>query len=135
MGHVTMENRHGLAVAAVVTKADGTAERGAAHAMLKAKRKAVGHRITAGADKAYDTKAMLKTRVPSTSRRMQPFIWVFVGLVCAICGYFLQAIGAQKIENEWRLSGKVFSIVGCLMFCGAPLLTIFGWLHWGWGLL
>jgi hypothetical protein len=56
MGHVTMENRHGLAVAGVVTKADGTAERRAAQAMLKAKRKAVGHRITAGADKAYDTK-------------------------------------------------------------------------------
>ena len=57
MGHVTMENRHGLAVAGTVTKADGTAERRASHAMLKAKRKAVGHRITAGADKAYDTKA------------------------------------------------------------------------------
>jgi transposase len=56
MGHVTMENRHGLAVAGVVTKADGTAERRASHAMLKGKRKAVGHRITAGADKAYDTK-------------------------------------------------------------------------------
>jgi transposase len=56
MGHVTMENRHGLAVAGTVTKADGTAERRASHAMLKAKRKAVGHRITAGADKAYDTK-------------------------------------------------------------------------------
>ena len=56
MGHVTMENRHGLAVAGVVTKADGTAERRASQAMLKAKRKAVGHRITAGADKAYDTK-------------------------------------------------------------------------------
>ena len=27
MGHVTMENRHGLAVAGTVTKADGTAER------------------------------------------------------------------------------------------------------------
>src|SRR5256885_9176926 len=27
LGHVTMENRHGLAVAGVVTKADGTAER------------------------------------------------------------------------------------------------------------
>src|ERR1700732_1389155 len=50
------ENRHGLAVAGVVTKADGTAERRASQAMLKAKRKAVGHRITAGADKAYDTK-------------------------------------------------------------------------------
>jgi len=56
MGHVTMENRHGLAVAGVVTKADGTAERRASQAMRKAKRKAVGHRITAGADKAYDTK-------------------------------------------------------------------------------
>ena len=56
MGHVTMENRHGLAVAGTVTKADGTAERRASQAMLKAKRKAVGHRITAGADKAYDTK-------------------------------------------------------------------------------
>ena len=53
MGHVTL---HGLAVAGVVTKADGPAERHAAQAMLKAKRKAVGHRITAGADKAYDTK-------------------------------------------------------------------------------
>jgi transposase len=56
MGHVTMENRHGLAVAGVVAKADGTAERRASQAMLKAKRKAVGHRITVGADKAYDTK-------------------------------------------------------------------------------
>jgi hypothetical protein len=56
MGHVTMENRHGLAVAGTVTKADGTAERRASQAMLKAKRKAVGHRITVGADKAYDTK-------------------------------------------------------------------------------
>ena len=56
MGHVTMENRHGLAEAGTVTKADGTAERRASQAMLKAKRKAVGHRITVGADKAYDTK-------------------------------------------------------------------------------
>ena len=56
MGHVTMENRHGLAVAGTVTKVDGTAERRASQSMLKAKRKAVGHRITVGADKAYDTK-------------------------------------------------------------------------------
>jgi hypothetical protein len=37
-------------------KAGGTAERDAAQAMLRAKRKAVGDRITAGADKAYDAK-------------------------------------------------------------------------------
>ena len=45
-----------LAVAGVVTAADGTAERSAAQLMLKAKRKTMRHRITVGADKAYDTK-------------------------------------------------------------------------------
>ena len=53
MGHVTMENRHGLAVAGMVTQA--TAERRASEIMLKAKSKAAGRRITAGEDKAYDT--------------------------------------------------------------------------------
>jgi transposase len=55
MGHVTMENRHGLAVAGLVTSADGTAERRASELMLKARRKVAGHRITVGEDKAYDT--------------------------------------------------------------------------------
>src|ERR1700757_3696847 len=55
MGHATMENRHGLAVAGMVTLANGTAERRASEAMLKAKSKEVGHRITVGEDKAYDT--------------------------------------------------------------------------------
>jgi len=55
MGHATMENRHGLAVAGMVTHATGTAERRASEAMLKTKAREVGHRITAGADKAYDT--------------------------------------------------------------------------------
>jgi hypothetical protein len=55
MGHVTMENRHGLAVAGMVTHANGAAERRASEIMLKAKSKAAGRRITAGEDKAYDT--------------------------------------------------------------------------------
>jgi transposase len=55
MGHATMENRHGLAVAGMVTHANGTAERRAAEIMLKAKSKAAGHRLTVGEDKAYDT--------------------------------------------------------------------------------
>ena len=57
MGHATMENRNGLAVAGRVTHADGTAERRASEAMLKARRKAAGRPITAGEDKAYDTAA------------------------------------------------------------------------------
>jgi transposase len=55
MGHATMENRHGLAVAGRVTHATGTAERRASERMLKNKAREVGHRVTAGEDKAYDT--------------------------------------------------------------------------------
>ena len=55
MGHVTMENRHGLAVFGMVTHANGTAERRASEIMLKARSKDAGRRITAGEDKAYDT--------------------------------------------------------------------------------
>jgi hypothetical protein len=53
MGHVLMENRNGLVVDAMLTHATGTAEREAALAMLA--RMAGRHRITLGADKAYDT--------------------------------------------------------------------------------
>ena len=55
MGHVTMENRHGLAVAGMLSKATGTAERRASEAMLAVRRKLAGRRITVGEDKAYDT--------------------------------------------------------------------------------
>jgi transposase len=55
MGHVTMENRHGLAVTGLLSKATGKAERWAAEAMLAARRKLAGRRITVGEDKAYDT--------------------------------------------------------------------------------
>jgi transposase len=55
MGHVTMENRHGLAVAGMVTAASGTAEREASEAMLKTKARQAARRITVGEDKAYDT--------------------------------------------------------------------------------
>ena len=53
LGHVVMENRSGLVVAASLTPATGTAEREAAVAMVEA----LGgdQRITLGADKAYDT--------------------------------------------------------------------------------
>ncbi len=53
MGHVLMENRNGLVVEASVTHATGTAEREAAVALFGEMEG--GHRITLGADKAYDT--------------------------------------------------------------------------------
>jgi transposase len=54
LGHVLMENRHGLVVDARLTLATGTAEREAAAAMVG--ERAGGHRITLAGDKNYDTK-------------------------------------------------------------------------------
>ena len=50
LGHVLMENRHGLVVDTRVTQATGTAERDAAAEMLQ------DRRGTVGGDKAYDTR-------------------------------------------------------------------------------
>ena len=53
-GHVLMENRNGLVVDVEVLQANGTAERDAALVMIEAI--PGDHRVTVGADKAYDTK-------------------------------------------------------------------------------
>jgi transposase len=57
MGHLLMENRSGLVVDATLGEATGTAEREAALAMLGAI--AGRHRVTLGADKAYDVAAFV----------------------------------------------------------------------------
>jgi transposase len=54
-GHVLMENRHGLCVDVLVTRATGTAEREAALTMLRRQRRNGIRRRTLGVDKAYDT--------------------------------------------------------------------------------
>ena len=53
MGHVVMENRNGLVVAAEMTQASGTGEREAAIAMVEDL--PGSQRVTLAADKAYDT--------------------------------------------------------------------------------
>jgi transposase len=54
LGHVLMENRHGLVVDAMATTADGTAERDAAMLLLHAQPRR--RRRTLGADKHFDTR-------------------------------------------------------------------------------
>lgn len=57
MGHTLTDNRHGLVVNAMVTHADGYAEREAAKAMIRDARQAVADpetEVTLGADKGYD---------------------------------------------------------------------------------
>ena len=56
IGHAVMENCSKLAVAGLITHADGKAERVASLKMLKKIARKKKRRITAGEDKAYDTR-------------------------------------------------------------------------------
>jgi transposase len=58
LGHVLIENRNGFAVGGCVTQANSYAERDAALAMLE--ELPIHHRITLGADKAYDVKSFVE---------------------------------------------------------------------------
>jgi transposase len=66
LGHVLMENRHGLIVDAMLTQADGTAERDAALLMLyqqwrKRRQRRRCRPMSIAADKAYDTHDFVQT--------------------------------------------------------------------------
>ena len=61
LGHALVENRNGLIAAAMVTQADGYAERDAALLMLQQKQEGCSRRITVGADKAYDSEDFVRT--------------------------------------------------------------------------
>jgi hypothetical protein len=57
LGHLLMENRHGLVIDVKVTQATGTAEQEAAIELVDAL--AGSQRITLGADKNYDTRGFV----------------------------------------------------------------------------
>ena len=61
LGHLLIENRHGLIADAMATQADGRAERDAGLLMLHAQwQRAPWHRRTIGADKAYDVREFIE---------------------------------------------------------------------------
>jgi transposase len=63
MGHTLSDNRHGLVASAVVTVADGHAEREAAKAMINDARQALDDEattLTLGADKGYDAQEFIE---------------------------------------------------------------------------
>jgi len=60
MGHVLMDNRHGLASNGRLTQATGTAERDTAKRLIQKLPNRRNDRVTVGADKLYDTKKFVK---------------------------------------------------------------------------
>jgi transposase len=69
LGHLLIENRHGLIADAMATQADGYAERDAGLLMLHAQwQRAPGRRRTVGADKGYDIRDFVEvTRALGTT--------------------------------------------------------------------
>jgi transposase len=69
LGHLLIENRHGLIADAMATTADGRAEREAGLLLLHAQwERAPGRRRTVGADKAYDVREFVDlTRATGTT--------------------------------------------------------------------
>lgn len=106
-GHLLMENRNGLVIDTRLTPATGTAERDAAIAMLN--EVPGGHRITVGADKAYDTAdfvAQLRamTVTPHVARNINAHRGSNIdGRTTRHAGYELSQVIRKRIEeaNGW----------------------------------
>ena len=113
MGHVLMENRNGLAVDARLTRATGTAEREATLAILD--RRKTGHRITLGADKAYDVTAFVEDL---RRRQVTPHI--------AIDG----RVSKHGVVRRTAVDGRTTRHVGyrASQICRKRIEEVFGWI-------
>jgi transposase len=113
MGHVLMENRNGLAVAADVTRATGTAEREAALALVDIYRSSE-RRLTLGADKAYDVKDFVGAL---RERKVTPHI--------AIDGHVTKTGKRRSTAIDARTLRHIG--YGISQLCRKRIEEIFGW--------
>jgi transposase len=103
LGHVLMENRNGLIVDAMVTEADGTAERDAAMLMVHSRWKKRRPIASLGADKGYDTRDLVKVmremdvRPHVTQNRNRPGGGAIDGRTTRHAGYEI----SQKRSNVY----------------------------------
>ena len=117
MGHALMENRNGLVVEASLTHATGTAEREAALTMLDRRQgpHTGRHRITLGADKAYDVEAFVRDL---RARTVTPHI--------AING----AVSKTGKVRKTAIDGRTTRHVGYAISqrCRKRIEEVFGWI-------
>ena len=113
MGHALMENRHGLAVGGVASLATGTAERETALDLLD--RRQASHRITLGADKAYDVTAFIGDL---RSRSVTPHI--------AIDGHITKTGKQRRTAIDGRTTRHVGYEVS--QRCRKRIEEVFGWI-------
>ena len=113
MGHALMENRNGLVVDATLTHATGTAEREATLAMLD--RRTRRHRITLGADKAYDVAGFVGDL---RSRNVTPHI--------AINGAVSKTGKVRKTAIDGRTTRHLGYAIS--LRCRKRIEEVFGWI-------
>jgi len=106
LGHLLMENRHGLIVDALVTPATGTAEREAALTMLG--ELPDGGRITVAGDKNYDTRDFVRS---SRELGVTPHVTQYPDTVCrhsAIDGRTTRHPGYAVSQRKRKLVEQAF---------------------------
>ncbi len=114
MGHALMENRSGLVVSGVLSRATGAAEREAALEMIDHHRPS-RRRITLGADKAYDVTAFIRDL---RARKVTPHI--------AINGHLTKTGKRRKTAIDARTTRHAgYGISQCRR---KRIEEVFGWL-------
>ena len=114
MGHVLMENRHGLAVTGDVTQANGTAERTAALDLIDRHRSGA-RRITLGADKLFDVQSFVAAL---RERNVTPHI--------AVDGHLTKTGKRRKTAIDERTKRHPgYAISQC---CRKRIEEVFGWI-------
>jgi transposase len=127
LGHLLMENRHGLIVDALVTVATGTAEREAALTMLGAL--PAGDRITVAGDKNYDTRDFVRdtrelgitphvAQYPETTRRGS----AIDGRTTRHAGYAISQRKRKLVEQAFGWM-KTVGLLRKLHHRGSPLVN------------
>jgi hypothetical protein len=112
MGHLLMENRSGLVVAACLTRATGRAEREAAISLVEA---VPGrHRITLGADRGYDARDFTTELrglnvTPHVAQNTQGRRSRIDGRTTRHAGYAASQRGRKRIEGAF---GRIKLIAG-----------------------
>jgi transposase len=105
LGHVLMENRNGLCVDAVVTRASGRAEPEAALVMMKRSTDSVRRRVTLGADKGYDVGEF---QVALAEAGILPHIAQKEGITPLIDGRTVESRGYKVSQRKRKRVEEIF---------------------------
>lgn len=125
MGHTLTDNRHGLVANAVVTIADGFAEREAAKAMMNDAVQAADNseaEITLGADKGYDAKEFIDALqemnvIPHVAQNTSGRRSAVADTVAASAGYAISVQKRKLIEQGFGWA-KTVGCIGQVMVRG-----------------